>query len=42
MNTNVLRWSKSVPGVTDQAVMEAALGLVPDLKSIGGFIDKTL
>ena len=33
---------KSAPGVTDQAMKEAALALVPDLKSIGGFIDKTL
>ncbi|MCL1037903.1 hypothetical protein L2750_12150 [Shewanella submarina] len=44
MNTNVVeivKW-KSAPGVTDQAMIEAALGLVPDLKSIGGFIDKTL
>lgn len=44
MNTNVVeivKW-KSAPGVTDQAMIEAALSLVPDLKSIGGFIDKTL
>ncbi len=44
MNTNVVeivKW-KSAPGVTDQAMIEAALDLVPDLKSIGGFIDKTL
>ncbi|HPB91626.1 MAG TPA: hypothetical protein PLD80_08960 [Rugosibacter sp.] len=43
-NTNVVeivKW-KSAPGITDQATIEAALGLVPDLKSIGGFIDKTL
>ena len=44
MNTNVVeivKW-KSAPGITDKAIIEAALGLVPDLKSIGGFIDKTL
>lgn len=44
MNTNIVeivKW-KSASGVTDQAVIAAALGLVPDLKSIGGFIDKTL
>lgn len=44
MNTNIVeivKW-KSAPGVTDQAMIEAALGLAPDLKSIGGFIDKTL
>jgi len=44
MNTNVIeivKW-KSAPSVTDQAMIEAALGLAPDLKSIGGFIDKTL
>ena len=44
MNTSVVeivKW-KSAPGITDQAMIEAALALVPDLKSIGGFIDKTL
>lgn len=44
MNTNVVevvKW-KSAPGVTDQVMIEAARGLVPDLKSLGGFITKTL
>ena len=44
MNTSIVeivKW-KSAPGITDQAMIEAALALVPDLKSIGGFIDKTL
>lgn len=37
----IVKW-KSASGVTDQEMIEAALALVPDLKSIGGFIDKTL
>lgn len=37
----IVKW-KGVPGVSDQAMIEAALGLIPDLKSLGGFIDKTL
>ena len=44
MNTNVVeivKW-KSAPGVSDQAMIEAAKALVPDLMSIGGFIEKTL
>lgn len=44
MKTNVVeivKW-KSAPGVADQIIIDAAFGLVPDLKSIGGFIDKTL
>lgn len=44
MKTNVVeivKW-KSAPGVAAQIIMDAAFGLVPDLKSIGGFIDKTL
>ncbi|MBP7580021.1 MAG: hypothetical protein KA757_03285 [Vogesella sp.] len=44
MNTDIIeivKW-KSAQGVTDQETIEAALNLIPDLKSIGGFIAKTL
>ena len=37
----IVKW-KSVPGVEDAAVIAAAQGLVPDLKMVGGFIEKTL
>lgn len=44
MNTDIIeivKW-KSALGVTDQETIEAALNLISDLKSIGGFIAKTL
>ena len=44
MNTNVVeivKW-KSASGVTDRATIDAAQALVPDLKTVGGFIEKTL
>ena len=44
MNTNVVeivKW-KSASGVTDRATIDAAQALVPDLKTGGGFIEKTL
>jgi hypothetical protein len=44
MNTNVVeivKW-KAAPGVSDSAMIDAAQALVPDLKTVGGFIEKTL
>lgn len=37
----IVKW-KSKPGVADQDVIEAAAALVPDLRTVGGFIGKTL
>jgi heme-degrading monooxygenase HmoA len=44
MNTSIIeivKW-QAATGVADETVIEAAANLPPDLKSIGGFIQKTL
>lgn len=44
MNTNVVeivKWN-SAPGVSDRATIDAADALIPDLQTVGGFIEKTL
>lgn len=37
----IVKW-KSRSGVADQDVIEAAAALVPDLRTVGGFLGKTL
>ncbi len=37
----IVKW-KSVPGVSDQAMRDAAHALLPDLRAVGGFVDKVL
>jgi hypothetical protein len=44
MNTDIVeivKW-KSAAGVADSAVIAAAEALIPDLKTVGGFLSKTL